>query len=241
MSTSLKRITKTWLPAVLLALGATGAAHADAVFDEGPGDAGQLLLTATTTVGTGALGTIRGSLTGGLDTADLFAIYLTAGTAFSATTTASPFTYNAFDTVLYLFDAAGKGLIANDDDGNVGGPQSTLSNYIPSVSGLYYLAIAGAGYNPVSGADAIFPLLWGQGGNVAANPGAGVLTGWTSSTSEFGDYEIVLTGATAASGVPEPASLLLAGAALIAAGAARRRKSTPSAAAKPAADAAVNA
>ncbi|OWQ49182.1 hypothetical protein CDL60_00025 [Roseateles noduli] len=221
---SFKSLKNTWLPIAALALGAATSAQAAAVFGEG-GDAGQTVGSAQTLFGTGPIDAIQGTLNGD---ADLFAIYLTAGTAFSATTTASGIDYNFFDTVLYLFDAAGKGLIANDDDGDVGGSQSTLSNYIPTVSGLYYLAITGAGYTPVSGGSPIFPSLLGQGGNVAANPGAGPLTGWSSSTSEFDVYEIQLVGATAvapaASDVPEPGSLLLAGAALGAAGLIRRRK-----------------
>ena len=228
MSTSFKRFKKTWLPAAMLAFGAATSAHADAVFNEGGKDAGQLVTTATPVSGAGTIDAIRGTLGGGIDSADLFAIYLTAGTAFTATTTLSNFTYNAFDTVLYLFDAAGKGLFANDDDGDFGGPQSTIADFLPTVSGLYYLAIAGAGYTPVSGGAAIFPSLWGQGGNVPANASAGALTGWSSVTSEFGDYEIVLSGATAA--IPEPASLLLAGAALGAAGLIRRRKAAKAAA-----------
>lgn len=217
-----KSFKNTWLPIAALALGAATSAQAAAVYIEG-GDAGETIDTARTFLGAGPIDAIQGSIDGD---ADLFAIYLTAGTAFSATTTASGIDYNFFDTVLYLFDAAGKGLIGNDDDGNVGGSQSTLSNYIPTVSGLYYLAITGASYTPVSGGSAIFPSLLGQGGNVAANPGAGALTGWSSLTSEFGDYEIQLVGASAsaASDVPEPASLLLAGAALGAAGLIRRRK-----------------
>jgi hypothetical protein len=229
MSTRIKRFKHTWLPIAALALGAATSAQAAAVFLEGGTDAGESLATATAVTGSGSVDAIRGTLDGGAD-ADLFAVYLTAGTAFSATTTASGFPYNFFDTVLYLFDAAGKGLIANDDDGNAGGSQSTLSGYIPTVSGLYYLAITGASYTPVSGGAAIFPSLLGQAGNVAANPGAGALSGWNSITSESGDYEIVLTGASAAaSDVPEPGSLLLAGAALGAAGLIRRRKAAPSA------------
>ena len=192
MFTRVKSFKHTWLPIAALALGAATSAQAAAVFNEGGTDAGQTLGTAKTFLGSGAIDTIRGTTDGD---ADLFAIYLTAGTAFSATTTASGIDYNFFDTVLYLFDAAGKGLIGNDDDGDVGGSQSTLSNYIPTVSGLYYLAITGAGYTPVSGGSAIFPSLLGQGGNVAANPAAGALTGWNSLTSEFGDYEIQLVGA----------------------------------------------
>lgn len=219
---SLKSFKNTWLPIAALAFGAATSAQAAAVFIEG-GDAGETLVTAKTFLGGGPIDAIQGSIDGD---ADLFAIYLTAGTAFSATTTASGIDYNFFDTVLYLFDAAGKGLIGNDDDGIVGGSQSTLSNYIPTVSGLYYLAITGASYTPVSGGSPIFPSLLGAGGNVAANPGAGPLTGWSSLTSEFGEYEIQLVGASAAaaSDVPEPGSLLLAGAALGVAGLIRRRK-----------------
>lgn len=220
---SFKSLKNTWLPIAALAFGAATSAQAAAVFVEGGGDAGETIVTAKTFLGSGPIDAIQGSIDGD---ADLFAIYLTAGTAFSATTTASGIDYNFFDTVLYLFDAAGKGLIGNDDDGNVGGSQSTLSSYIPTVSGLYYLAITGASYTPVSGGSAIFPSLLGQGGNVAANPGAGALTGWSSLTSEFGEYEIQLVGASAsaASDVPEPGSLLLAGAALGVAGLIRRRK-----------------
>lgn len=223
MFTRVKSFKHTWLPIAALALGAATSAQAAAVFIEGGVDAGETLVTAKTFPGAGPIDAIQGTLDGG---ADLFAIYLTAGTAFSATTTASGIDYNFFDTVLYLFDAAGKGLIGNDDDGDVGGSQSTLTSYIPTVSGLYYLAITGASYTPVSGGTAIFPSLLGQGGNVAANPGAGSLTGWSSLTSESGDYEIQLVGASAAaaSDVPEPGSLLLAGAALGAAGLIRRRK-----------------
>lgn len=233
MSTSFKRFKHTWLPIAALALGAATSAQAAAVYVEGATDAGESIMTAINFSGpVTQVGAIQGTLDGGFD-ADMFAVYLTAGTAFSATTTQSDFPYNFFDTVLYLFDAAGKGLIANDDDGSFGGSQSTLSNYIPTVSGLYYLAITGASYTPVSGGSPIFPSLLGQGGNVAANPGAGALSGWQSFTSESGDYEIVLTGALsaapAASDVPEPATLLLAGAALGAAGLIRRRKAAPSA------------
>ncbi|WP_067064804.1 PEP-CTERM sorting domain-containing protein [Roseateles chitosanitabidus] len=227
MSTRFKRFKNIWLPVAMLALGAATSAQAAAVYNEGGSDVGELITTAAPVSGAGTIDAIRGTLGGGVDAADLFAIYLTAGTAFSATTTASGFTYNAFDTVLFLFDAAGKGLFANDDDGDFGGSQSTIANFIPSVSGLYYLAITGAGYTPVSGGAGIFPSLLGTTGNVAANAGAGPLTGWNSVTSEFGDYEIVLTGAQAA--VPEPGSLLLVGAALGAAGLIRRRKAAPAA------------
>jgi hypothetical protein len=182
------------VPAGALAALAVTAAHADVVYTEGA-DAGELLATAQPVLVVGTVEAIRGS-TGTGDRADLFAVYLTAGTAFSASTEDSSIAWNNFDTVLYLFSAVGTELAVNDDDI---GSQSLLS-YLPTLSGLYYLGITGASYEPTFTDDA--------------------LSGWASLTNEFGAYEIRLEGAM---GIPEPASLLLAGIALAAAGAVRRR------------------
>lgn len=202
MSNKPLRLWKLLSAAALTALGAS-ASHAGLVHTEGA-DAGQLLASAQTVTGAGTVDAIRGN-TGTRDFADLFALQLTAGTAFSASTQDSTLDWNNFDTVLYLFDAAG-GLAATNDDGDFGA-QSLLS-YLPTLSGLYYLAITGASYTPT---------LTG-----------GALSGWTSITSEFGDYEIRLQGALAVdpgngNRLPEPGSLLLAGLGIAAAGAARRR------------------
>src|SRR5262249_47492303 len=116
------------------------------------GDAGESLLTAqiaNSLPGGTPLTDILGTLEPG--GADLFKIYLTGGQTFSATTTQS-FLLNAFDSQLFLFDSTGKGVYANDDDPN-SPPQSTLPSgiiYTPNASGLYYLAISGSGYLPVS-------------------------------------------------------------------------------------------
>lgn len=177
------------------------------------GDAGLLPTTAQLSAGSGSIDAIRGTLVTPIgDYADLFRVYLQSNSLFTATTTGSSFAYNNFDTSLFLFDSAGLGVVANDDDPSVG-PTSTIS-YTAANAGYYFLAIAGAGYTPVSASGAIFGNLTGQNQVGPTGPGgAGALSNWISSTSEGDDYEILLSGAAAgpdgAADVPEPASLLL--------------------------------
>jgi len=193
------------------------------------GDAGQTIATAQavgTLPGGSPLDAIRGTLTSG---ADLYQIYLTGGQAFSATTTASSLAYNSFDTELFLFNSAGLGVYANDDSA-ASPPQSTLPAshaFAPSASGVYYLAIAGAGYTPVSAGGAIFDAFFATS-DVVGPTGAGgtaPLASWSSVSSETGDYEIVLTGAQfLPTAVPEPASALLLLAGLAASATLSRRR-----------------
>lgn len=215
-----------WLPVAIMALAATGS-HAGIVYNE-VGDAGELTATAQTVSGAGQLDAVRGSLAGPVrpgDLADLFVIHLTAGIVFSATTTASSLAFNNFDTTLYLFDMAGTGLFASDDDVDVGGSQSTISGFTPLLSGLYYLGISGTGYNPLSAGGQIFPSLLGGTQFGPTGPGGGdALSGWSSTSNEFGAYEIRLSGAEAVTSVPEPSGALLAGLALGAAALGRRRR-----------------
>lgn len=174
------------------------------------GDAGELTGTAQGFPGSGVITAIQGTLTGGTDMADLFRLYLTAGQAFYATTTASTIAFNNFDTTLFLFDSTGLGLVANDDD-PAAGPTSTIDSFTPSVSGFYYLAIAGAGYTPTSAGGAIFGDLSG-GGQVGPTGAGGALplSAWASLTNEGDAYEIILRGVAAGPGdaidVPEPES-----------------------------------
>jgi hypothetical protein len=176
------------------------------------GDAGQSLITAQSFTGSGPLTAIRGNLTGFSDMADMYKIYLTAGTLFSATTAGSGIAFNNFDTTLFLFNSAGMGLVANDDDPGAG-PTSTILNFNPSGDGFYYLAIGGAGFTPVSAGGAIFGNLIGQDQVGPTGPGGGApLTNWISATSEGDAYEILLAGALAVDPngtVPEPPSWLL--------------------------------
>lgn len=171
------------------------------------GDAGQTLAEAQPAVSSLGLPLtgIEGFL--GPSEADLFALFLTGGRTFSASTVSN--TSNFFDTQLFLFHSAGLGVYANDDDPD-SPPQSTLPSFVsltPSASGIYYLGIAGASFNPVSAGGRIFPeidfiqvisteLL------PPAGPGGGSpLSGWIGASNEFGAYSINLTGALF---IPEP-------------------------------------
>jgi hypothetical protein len=195
------------------------------------GTAGQTLATAqivnTQPLGT-ALDAIFGTLPSGI--ANVYEIYLTGGQTFSATTVNNT---TFFDSELFLFDSNGLGVYANDDDPN-SPPQSTLPAgvaFTPSASGIYYLAIAGSAYLPVSSGGLIFPSSGGflatSGPDQLAGPtgpgGASPLTGWNSTSSETGDYEIDLTGAQFVSATPEPSSGLLLSGGLLLAGLLRRR------------------
>jgi hypothetical protein len=182
------------------------------------GDAGQTLGSAQP-VNTLPGGTPLTNITGFLEQggADLFQIFLTGGKTFSATTTLSGVA-NFFDMQLFLFDASGLGVYANDDD-PTSPPQSTLPSgitFTPSASGVFFLAISGSGFMPVSAGGFIFPVSGGlldQSGGIQnsvgpTGPGGGsALTGWSSVSSETGDYDIALTGAESL--VPEPAPVWL--------------------------------
>jgi hypothetical protein len=188
------------------------------------GDAGQTLGTAQIAA-TGVPGPLT-DITGFLEPggADLFRIFLTGGKTFSATTT-QPASANFFDMQLFLFDSAGLGVYANDDDPS-SPPQSTLPSgitFTPAASGTYYLAISGTGFMPVSAGGFIFPVSGGlldQTGGILnavgpSGPGGGSpLTGWSSVSSETGNYDIALTGVQ--SFAPEPMAFWLFGGGLAA-------------------------
>jgi hypothetical protein len=113
-----------------------------------------------------------------------------------------------------LFDAAGKGIYGNDDIPGLNS-QSVLSSggFSPTQSGIYYLAIASSGYDPVSavgkifsaGADGVLEPM-GSGGNLS-------LSGFTGKSATSGSYAIALTGVTTSAessteSIPEPSATL---------------------------------
>ncbi len=198
------------------------------------GDAGDMPLVAETVAGAGPLDLLRGSIDGSAD-ADMFAIYIADPAAFSATTDDAATV--AFDTQLFLFDLGGSGLAANDDilNGSSGyNPRSRLtagSPLLPTVPGVYYLAISGWDRDPHSPAGAIFIDDVSYTGTVGPGGagGAQAISGWDGDgdmNGALGAYGIRLTGAAFVTAfVPEPGTLaLLACGAVGAAGVCRENR-----------------
>lgn len=149
---------------------------------------------------------------------DMYAIFVTGGGDFSATTVG--WTIDV-DTQLTLFDSTGIGVYSNDDFATAN-RQSTLPAFnmlTPTAPGIYYLAISDFDYDPVSGEGYIFPHPDSIGSDTDVNGptgpgGASPITGWDGiSTFGGGSYTIALTGAVAVARLPKnsniPAMLML--------------------------------
>ncbi|CAG1010069.1 hypothetical protein PHYC_03791 [Phycisphaerales bacterium] len=124
--------------------------------------------------------------------AHLFQIQVCDAANFSATTVGG----TTVDTQLFLFDANGMAVAANDDE--VGGAtlQSRLtSQFIPG-NGVYYLAVSQYNHDPVSSCNSLmfdnaFRVEHGPDG-----PGAGLpLAAWVNASAATTAYTISLTGA----------------------------------------------
>ena len=195
------------------------------------GDAGQTLATAQ--VVTGNLADNLTAITGNISSAsdhDLYEIRITNGATFSATTVDQFGTPSTAidDTQLFLFNSAGIGVYANDDDINAQGSLAERSTLPAGGSpttitpGLYYLLIDASQSYPVSNTPAsvaglIFPNFTltsvpEVASTAVVGPigpgGASPLSGYTGTAATFGVYEILLTGAAPAA-IPEPRSFLL--------------------------------
>jgi filamentous hemagglutinin family protein len=112
-------------------------------------DAGQLLENAQTinNPNTEVPGLIYGGLSE-VNDVDLYRIYLRGGTTITPSTVGG----TGIDTRLFLFDAEGLGISANEDS------QGTFQSTLPEVtqSGIYYLAIANFANAPLSAQGEIF-------------------------------------------------------------------------------------
>ena len=193
-------------------------------------DAGQLVDTAN--AGNRALGTPLDTIQGVLDTGsdiDLFRIRIDDPAGFSASTDnpgtdlRAPGTLpgGGNDTVLFLFDGLGRGVMANGDIGG-GFPIPNLRSRLPVGSltdpaGIYYLGVTIYNNSPVNDQGGIFSFRDLDSMGIIARPifpNAGPLTGWIDSPSPplSGSYQIDLTGA---SFVPEPSTALLLGLGLV--------------------------
>jgi hypothetical protein len=168
----------------LLTIGAlTLSASAQIWYEQG--DAGDLPETAQST-GSGTLSQIQGSLD--VNDVDMYAIYITDPAAFSASTVGGA----TWDTQLFLFDANGVGVVAEDD---TVGLQSTINNTAGCITapGLYYLAITRFNKDPLGCNEGG---LWSTNDNNCPNgtESSSRVNSWTSSTSTAGSYTIFLTG-----------------------------------------------
>ncbi|MFK7760272.1 MAG: DVUA0089 family protein [Phycisphaerales bacterium] len=177
------------------------------------GDAGSTLGAAQDITPVGVINSIAGTL-GGQDTEDVYKLVILNGDDI-----ASPvdfgFTNNGgpqdFNPSLWLFDSEGFGVLGNDDDPILGGPDARLLT--PSTDGVtlllppgtYFIAITESGNVPLSFREN--PLL-GEGGSfeeifsfesvteVSGPDGLGAdnpLAAWTGGAGSEGGYGIVIT------------------------------------------------
>lgn len=226
---------KRKLAAALLASAASAALAAPlhaVTFTEPPSDAGQTLFTAqsTGTNNTTPLTAINGTISGsnGLD-ADIYIITITNTTTFSAVATSIA----GIDTSLFLFNANGVPIIANDDQSNTnyqGAIPAGNSLLTTLTAGRYYLAISLSGNEPVNLNNQLLftvdqPTTNVRGIAAGLNPTTFSSFDGATFVPEGGDYSIALTGAATA--VPEPstwAALALGGVASASAFLRRRRQ-----------------
>lgn len=176
------------------------------------GDAGQSLTDAQL-VG-GGTDVIHGNVS--LTSPDLFAFYWSGG-AFAVDTFGS-----TADTQLFLFNAAGQGVWANDQ-ATAGTSASQIID--PALgSGQYFIGVSGFDYDPYSSVGVIFPSapFTGQFGPLNNAP----LDHWAAFSphvSGVGDYVVNFRTPTA---LPEPSTLPVFAVALAALGFATRRRVT---------------
>jgi hypothetical protein len=179
------------LASLVLLLLAPAANAADEV-----GDAGDLPATAQDLTGA-PVESIAGTLVEGTDI-DMYRLCLDGGGSFSASAVGG----TAVDTQLFLFDASGRGVYANDDQQEGVVIQSLLPAghpLTPSAQGEYLLAVGAYNIDPQSAGGAIFPALADVTG--PTGPGGGEpLIGWGGRHEVPGAYTLTITGARCAPG-----------------------------------------
>lgn len=151
------------------------------------GDAGELPATAQDLTGA-PFALVDGTLATGHD-ADVYRVCLQGDGSFSATTVGG----SSVDTQLFLHEAGGRGVYANDDAPPT--RQSTLPAghpLTPASAGVYLLAISAYDRDPASMGE-----IFADAGRVVGPTGPGgigPLVSWTGSPGQAGAYSIALTG-----------------------------------------------
>jgi len=163
--------------------------------------------------------------TAGNSDVDMFKIYITAPTAFSASAAGSD-----FDTQLQLFDALGYGVYANDDDTVIFEPSLLPAGHAlsPTSAGTYFLAVSYWSDDPLSTGGEIFAGSFNDVMEPTGPGGSSPISGWDGGGTGSGNYTITLTGVGVAPdgppAVPVPGSALLCCAGLALMRSVRRRR-----------------
>lgn len=178
------------------------------------GDAGSTLNTSQDITPVGPVQTIAGTL-GGQDTEDVYKLVILDGDNIGGEVmfglTLNHGEGELFDPALWLFDSEGFGVLGNDDDPILGGPDARLTT--PSTDGvtlllppgIYFLAITESGNVPLSfnatpglGEGGVFEeiFFFEDANEVSGADGAGAgnpLAAWTGGAGTTGGYGIEIT------------------------------------------------
>jgi hypothetical protein len=176
------------------------------------------IFNVTATGSASSLDEINGHFTspsgsGPLDEAEVFGLYLALGETLTAVVKPGLSGPSVSNTTLSLYDQSGNGLVYNDDISHTN--KLSEVSFVPTYSGLYYLAISTFDYLPIYGRrfgapefifrDTSFPT-YDPTLQYNATPGSLPLLGWSDGYAgplgDDGNYQISLSGAAA---VPEPA------------------------------------
>ena len=141
-------------------------------------------------IGEGELRALDGTVRESNDD-DMFRICTTGTTPFSARATGTP------DLQLFLMDADGRAVAANDDESTSSRSASLPAGHalLPTTAGVYHLAVSAWDNEPANNAGGIFRNLK-VGVNGPRVPGADPVLRWNSQgRGSTGRYHVALTGA----------------------------------------------
>jgi hypothetical protein len=200
------------------------------------GDAGSVPQNSQTIAASGPVLKVRGTLQGASELAgvpsdfeDMYRILITQPTQFHFRTDPASGGGADFNTLLWVFDETGQGLLGNDDANNpgVGSAIFQFSNDGTETGifqpGIYLVCVTGTGNVPLSQGLQMFLFETATEVSGPDGPGGqGVVDAWSNSFDGggVGDYELSFEGVT---GVPGPGVLAIM-AMMVAMRSSRRRR-----------------